>query len=187
MSYASRVGFCNEVAIDSAILSERAGVGVGLGVADGLGEGGGLAFCGGLTTAGGGVAIAAFSFSEGSVVSLGKRGIFGSFELGDGRAGDELTIDEKIETPRTGHLNPCLRTSSFRIHRGGKDCLSRCVFGRDPLARGRESKQKRIRVHPGYVRPDVQGLWRDARSAKPLPAPAEKPIPLYLVRCRFLE
>src|SRR6266852_6707658 len=75
MSYASRVGFCNEVAIDSEILAECAGVAVALGLADGLGEGGGLAFCGGLTTAGG-VVISTFSFSEGSVVSLGKRGIF---------------------------------------------------------------------------------------------------------------
>src|SRR5947208_9776229 len=76
MSYASRVGLCNEVAIDSEILAEYAGVAVALGLADGPGEGGGLAFCGGLTTAGGGVAISIFSFSEGSGVSLGKRGIF---------------------------------------------------------------------------------------------------------------
>src|SRR6266571_99599 len=78
MSYASRVGLCNEVAIDSEILAECAGVAVALGLADGLGEGGGLAFCGGLTTAGGGVVISTFSFSEGSVVSLGKRGICAS-------------------------------------------------------------------------------------------------------------
>src|SRR6266480_5145811 len=75
MSYASRVGFCNEVTIDSKILAECAGVAVALGLADGLGEGGGWAFCGGLTTAGDGVVISTFSFSEGSVVSWGKRGI----------------------------------------------------------------------------------------------------------------
>ena len=78
MSYASRVGLCNEVAIDSEILAEYAGVAVALGLADGLEEGGGLAFCGGLTTAGGGVVVSTFSFSEGSLVSSGKRCIFGS-------------------------------------------------------------------------------------------------------------
>src|SRR5437764_5283499 len=81
MSYASRVGLCNEVIIDSEIVAECAGVAVALGLADGLGEGGGLAFCGGLTTAGGGVVISTFSFSEGSLVRSGKRGIFGSLRV----------------------------------------------------------------------------------------------------------
>src|SRR5437763_7155108 len=85
MSYASRVGFCDEVAINSGMLSECAGAAValgleaGLGLADGLGVGGGLRFCGGLTIAGGGVVISVFSFSEGSLVSLGRLGVFGSF------------------------------------------------------------------------------------------------------------
>jgi hypothetical protein len=78
MSYASRVGLCNEATIDSEIVAECAGVAVALGLADGLGEAGGLAFCGGLTTAGGGVVVSTFSFSEGSLVSSGKRCIFGS-------------------------------------------------------------------------------------------------------------
>src|SRR5207237_10802112 len=84
MSYASRVGFCDEVAINSGMLSECAGRGVergledGLGLADELGVGSGLRFCGSLTIAGGGVVISTFSFSKGSLVSLGKPGIFGS-------------------------------------------------------------------------------------------------------------
>ena len=52
-------------------------MGVTLGVADGLGDGGGLAFCGGLTTDGAGLAAWLFSFSKGSVVSLGKLGVLG--------------------------------------------------------------------------------------------------------------
>jgi len=84
MSYASRVGFCDEVAINSGMLSECAGPAVelgledGLGLADELGVGSGLRFCGSLTIAGGGVVISTFSFSKGSLVSLGKPGIFGS-------------------------------------------------------------------------------------------------------------
>src|SRR5947207_16016580 len=78
MSYESRVGLCNEVAIDSEILAECVGGAVARGLADGVGEGGGLAFCGGLTTAGGGVVVWTFSFSEGSLVSSGKRCIFGT-------------------------------------------------------------------------------------------------------------
>ena|SRR6266480_2701528 len=78
MSYASRVGFSNEAAIDSETLSERPGVGVAVRLTEGLGKGGGFAFWTGLTTAGGGVATVTFSFSNGSVISLGKRGTFGS-------------------------------------------------------------------------------------------------------------
>src|SRR4051812_37681758 len=80
MSYASRVGLCNEMAMDSDTIAECPGVvaGVVVGLGEGLGEGGGLAFCGGLTTAGGGVVVSTFSFSEGSLVSSGKRCIFGS-------------------------------------------------------------------------------------------------------------
>src|SRR5438874_3312436 len=96
---------------------------------------------------------------------LGQTRHLWFLELGGGRAGDELAIHEKIEASRTSHLNPCLRTSSFRIHGGGKDCLSPRVFGRDPLAGGRELKQKRILVHPG----NVDRMFKDRGAARVRP------------------
>src|SRR5205807_6935615 len=83
MSYASSIGVCNEVAIDSDIIVECVGVvaaaTVELGIGEGLGDDGALAFCGGIIAVGGGVIISTFSFSEGSVVRSGKCGIFCSF------------------------------------------------------------------------------------------------------------
>src|SRR5437764_8602270 len=83
MSYVLRGGLCNEMAMESDTIAECPGVvaGVVVGLGEWLGEGGGLAFCGGLTTAGGGVVISTFSFSEGSLVRSGKRGIFGSLRV----------------------------------------------------------------------------------------------------------